>query len=844
PDAARRVNYAYHTETGLTETVTLPGGAVEQFGYDVRGNMNAVTDPLLVTTQILSDALGRPIRTLAPVQVGQQSLWQRDSTVYDVMDQVRETIATGPAMNGAPQQWLHVRNHYDDEGNLEEVERWSVPDAANVDTIRTRWEYDLAGRRIVEIAADSTPGTWADNPRDSTFYDAAGNVVRVRTRRYAESLAANPGDPAAAYIRMEYDGLNRMYRRIIPAVRYSARHEGMVQRSHLGMAFHPYPYYPNDGGTGLLIPADTSLFEFDPVTGLMDHAVNGNARVRRDYFRNGQMSGDTLWTRTVAGGALDDTHRYGLEYRYDRNGRITELRHPSQLLPPLAAGRGEQGTRYGYDAVTGALKTVRDPMGNEFQYQYTLRGEPESLTLPGGITHLYTYNTGGQLERHRIQNAATGGNRYASTMLRDETLGYDWRGKLVSARNLHGLRDTLTVAYTGLGQLAGSTHKYWGWFLDTNQSTSYLATESPVHDALGNMVSINRTGALQVYGSGLLEAAQGRRNYTNGAFGYQPETGRLMERAEPGQFEFTTYDAAGNTVFTTAAPPGMQDGELLDRAAFYDGGGRLWATDVRRVESAIARMTPKYFTFEEYRLDALGRRVLVHARKHCDDVGDERICSLSSVRRTIWDDDQELYEIQMPEAQGENDTGLVNGEPRYDNGFDPNPFWGRVAYTFGGGIDRPLSIVRMGYSNQHTQQGLVRWEEFAIMPHWNAHGRAQSGTYHDGTRERCRGSYNDWFAYLNWCVQIQWADGMFPYNPAPNASESWHGTLLTEKRDASGLLYRRNRYYDPATGRFTQEDPIGLAGGVNAYGFADGDPVGYSDPYGLCSVPTALGGVA
>ena len=29
-------------------------------------------------------------------------------------------------------------------------------------------------------------------------------------------------------------------------------------------------------------------------------------------------------------------------------------------------------------------------------------------------------------------------------------------------------------------------------------------------------------------------------------------------------------------------------------------------------------------------------------------------------------------------------------------------------------------------------------------------------------------------------------------------------------------------------------DPIGLAGGLNAYGFAGGDPVNYSDPFGLC----------
>jgi uncharacterized protein RhaS with RHS repeats len=39
---------------------------------------------------------------------------------------------------------------------------------------------------------------------------------------------------------------------------------------------------------------------------------------------------------------------------------------------------------------------------------------------------------------------------------------------------------------------------------------------------------------------------------------------------------------------------------------------------------------------------------------------------------------------------------------------------------------------------------------------------------------------------------------------------------------------------DPGSGRFTQEDPIGLAGGLNLYGYADGDPVNFSDPFGLC----------
>jgi RHS repeat-associated protein len=78
---------------------------------------------------------------------------------------------------------------------------------------------------------------------------------------------------------------------------------------------------------------------------------------------------------------------------------------------------------------------------------------------------------------------------------------------------------------------------------------------------------------------------------------------------------------------------------------------------------------------------------------------------------------------------------------------------------------------------------------------------------------------------------VENADGLAQAHPVIN---TWWGSLIDEKTDASGLKYMRNRYYNPRTGQFTQQDPIGLAGGLNLYGFGDGDPINFGDPFGLC----------
>jgi RHS repeat-associated protein len=59
----------------------------------------------------------------------------------------------------------------------------------------------------------------------------------------------------------------------------------------------------------------------------------------------------------------------------------------------------------------------------------------------------------------------------------------------------------------------------------------------------------------------------------------------------------------------------------------------------------------------------------------------------------------------------------------------------------------------------------------------------------------------------------------------------WKGALWMGPE--TELVYMRNRWYEPRTGRFISEDPIGLAGGINPLVFAANNPVSGRDPTGL-----------
>jgi len=56
---------------------------------------------------------------------------------------------------------------------------------------------------------------------------------------------------------------------------------------------------------------------------------------------------------------------------------------------------------------------------------------------------------------------------------------------------------------------------------------------------------------------------------------------------------------------------------------------------------------------------------------------------------------------------------------------------------------------------------------------------------------------------------------------------------MQESGGTISLVYNYFRTYDPSTGRYLESDPIGLAGGLNTYGYVGGNPLSAIDPFGL-----------
>ena len=427
------------------------------------------------------------------------------------------------------------------------------------------------------------------------------------------------------------------------------------------------------------------------------HAENADAIVARSYYPNGALKTDSTWIRPVEG---LDYAAYGTRYTYDMAGRVTELEHPQNLT------NGTPGIdRFFYDAVTGALGTARSRQSYDFTFHNDFSGRLTSMRLPGAIVDSMRYDVEGRLTWRQETGPYAG-------ELHTETMQYDARGKVLLANNLGSEYQNW---YSGGGSLVGTDWRGLG------ANVARISEEFQL-DPLGN-VHLRRTsqGADQQNGE--------MPRYENF---HVPNTGRLFfSRKLPPTGSGSTflpdstarqYDASGNVSrgFQQVAGIGTY-GTIVAREvesrSFYGADDRLrmfQTYDVRRTDHS------NYVNagvWEEYRYDALGRRVMVRTRT------DDGMCNADpwtctgSVTRFVWAGDNLLWELKQADGSM---AGLAGGN---------------VSYFHAGDIDRPLVITKDGQS---------------IIPHQNWRGQFARGTYPNGTRSDCT-SYP-----ASGCTPIQW----------------------------------------------------------------------------------------
>ncbi|MDR0787639.1 MAG: hypothetical protein LBG44_07210 [Gemmatimonadota bacterium] len=814
--SSSRVNFTYMTGScaGLPAQVIEPTIGTQTdaitYGYDTRCNLEKQTTPSGVITTTFRNTTGRVDSIFLPIDATGRREVQRFR--YDAMDRDTLTTRQGPAMGvsvtvkdttytGA--EILTVQKRYDRGGYVTAVRALGL--------LRDSTEYDALGR----VKKNFTYDPYKPNPNylpTVTSYDAAGNPISV----------SSGGSPA---VLMTYDQLDRLVRKIVPSVSFPDSPwcyslcdtvPGIVPKPAPATMHFPFK------SAGLVIPADTANFTYDAVTGTMRSATNRYSRVGRSYYPNGALRGDTL---TVKG---ESTFRYYLGITYDRNGRRTSLGQNGVY--------GPQG--YQYDLQTGALTVIKDIFGKSYTYSWNVRNELTQLTLPNGIAENYTYDREGRL----LTRSATGGQSGVAALVGAYSYIYDQRGKVlqdsynskVTGYAYSGLGYLMSVghpnekeefrvapdgyvkanayrpvndsrhewSYTGPGRQSGTTPRLPDCqtpecALNPFQDWDDMKLLREIRSAAGNVTDVITAGVSHDW----------RR--TSGSPGYH-----LFENVTSRSRNVSWYDADQKLRFTQRA----ELSNYQEKTFPCTSNGQPWTcfADFSRDSDG---------EFVEYRYDALGRRIYTDIMRDMNACpsGVDWGCNLgvaattdwktgsnpcltnctSPKTYTVWDGDQIIYEKRTQAAAPQNILESTI----------------EINYTHGLGIDQPLSVIRresFPYQQAYANLVILHSGTRSIFMATDANGaKCCQNALFPGDE--------DMRAYLAGAR----------YTLGESRGFHWYGSLVAGSRDQNGLIYRRNRYYNPESGQFTQIDPIGIAGGLNVYGYAAGDPINFSDPFGL-----------
>ena len=669
----------------------------------------------------------------------------------------------------------------------------------------TAYQYDGVGQLIQLTRPDGSSlyYTYDDAHRLTDITDSLGNAIRYTLdaagNRTQEEIF-DAGNMLAQTRQQEFDALSRLWK--ITGAQNQVTEFAYDANGNLKQTTDPLLHtstnqfdaldrliQANDPLGGQTLQSHDALDQIAQITDPKGVATSYTTNAFGDITQEiSQDRGTTTYTYDLAGNQLTRTDARGVVQTttYDALNRpITQSYSTVAGIPPTGAITWTYDT--GVNGI-GRLTQMSDESGST-SYQYDAYGRLTSKTQVvsyngENFTHTlsYQYSASGQLTRIT----------YPSGTQIDTTYNIDGRP---SELRINGNILMQAIAYRPFGE-----PESWNWGNGQPHSRSFdldgrltqhpLGTDTQTlnYDAASRIVGTTHTNPANNfnYAYDALNRLTNQSDSTSyRVWGYDANGNRISEQSGATTYPYT-IDANSNRLLNVAGP--------VAKTYTYDAAGNTltdgtydfaWNSAGRMVQTSI------HNGITDYLYNGHGERVFKRGSK--------------SAR-------------SGPYFYVYNPNGQLIGDYIQKQGSKQTTKWEIEQETVWFG-DIPIAVIKPGNKpNDPVQVYMIHAD-------------------HLNTPRVIVDSTNT--VVWSWQNQNAFGDSQSSEDPDGNHKTFTYNTRFSGQYfdTETGLHYNYFRDYDPQTGRYLSSDPIGLAGGLNTYGYALQNTLSLVDPLGLAVTP-------